>query len=337
MTERPETRPTPVGVYGRSSSIGVSRAEVIAIVLSVVWLGAAAIFFLSMDGSGDDVGALTTAMVVLAVVLPLAMFWLAVAAARTGRMLRAENARLQDAVDAIRESYASGEVPAAPAAGGRESITQKLDEIAAAQRKTETALATFQSSRTSESPKRELPVAPVPEVEDQADLPLEVVADDETVTLPKSTLIRALNFPETAEDEEGFSALRQALRDRMTANLVQAAQDVLTLLSQDGIYMDDLRPDMARPELWRRFAQGERGRVVAALGGIRDRSSLALTAGRMRQDPIFRDAAHHFLRRFDTMLQEFETSATDQEISSLAETRTARAFMLLGRVAGVFT
>ena len=56
----------------------------------------------------------------------------------------------------------------------------------------------------------------------------------------------------------------------------------------------------------------------------------------MRQDPIFRDAAHHFVRRFDSMLQAFEPNATDQEISALSETRTARAFMLLGRVSGVF-
>lgn len=100
--------------------------------------------------------------------------------------------------------------------------------------------------------------------------------------------------------------------------------------------MDDMRPDLARPEIWRRFAGGERGRVIAALGGIRDRSSLALTAGRMKQDPIFRDAAHHFLRRFDQMFAQFEKTASDGEIQELAGTRTARAFMLLGRVAGIF-
>jgi hypothetical protein len=97
-----------------------------------------------------------------------------------------------------------------------------------------------------------------------------------------------------------------------------------------------MRPDMARPEIWRRFAGGERGRAIAALGGIRDRSSLALTAGRMKQDPIFRDAAHHFLRRFDKLFAEFEKEASDAEISDLSNTRTARAFMLLGRVAGIF-
>ena len=56
----------------------------------------------------------------------------------------------------------------------------------------------------------------------------------------------------------------------------------------------------------------------------------------MKQDAIFRDAAHHFLRQFDKTFSEFEKNATDQEVSDLAETRTARAFMLLGRVTGIF-
>ena len=155
-------------------------------------------------------------------------------------------------------------------------------------------------------------------------------------SISREEFIRAINFPETAEDTVGFNALRRALKDRAVAGLVQAAQDVLTLLSQDGIYMDDLRPDMARPEVWRQFAQGTRGRQIAALGGVRDRSSLALASGRMREDPIFRDAVHHFLRRFDKSFTQFEAEASDTEISELANTRTARAFMLLGRIAGVF-
>ena len=120
------------------------------------------------------------------------------------------------------------------------------------------------------------------------------------------------------------------------AKLIRSAQDVLTLLSQEGIFMDDLKPDRARPELWRSFAQGERGRAISGLGGIRDRSSLALTAGRMREDPVFRDAAHHFLRTFDKTFSDFEKNASDAELIELADTRTARAFMLFGRVAGVF-
>ncbi len=165
--------------------------------------------------------------------------------------------------------------------------------------------------------------------------PQVVVADADLDDV--SDFVRALNFPENAEDKEGFRALRRALKDRQTAQLVQASQDVLTMLSQEGIYMDDLAPDRARPEIWRRFAEGQRGRSIATLGGIRDRSSLALSAARMRQDPVFRDAAHHFLRKFDQTFSAFEQTATDESIARLAETRTARAFMLLGRVAGVFT
>ncbi|WP_146132816.1 hypothetical protein [Hasllibacter halocynthiae] len=45
------------------------------------------------------------------------------------------------------------------------------------------------------------------------------------------------------------------------AKLVRAAQDVLTLLAQDGIYIDDIPAEPAPPEPWRAFAAGPRGRA----------------------------------------------------------------------------
>jgi hypothetical protein len=149
-------------------------------------------------------------------------------------------------------------------------------------------------------------------------------------------VIAALNFPDSNDDAAAFRALRAALDDRNTAKLIRSAQDVLTLLSQDGIYMDDLRPGPPVPDLWRRFAQGERGKAMGDLGTVRDEASLARTAARMREDPVFRDAAHHFLRQFDRTFQKIEKSATDAELAALADTRTARAFMLFGRVSGTF-
>jgi hypothetical protein len=174
-----------------------------------------------------------------------------------------------------------------------------------------------------------------PEVE-QPGLALGTPAEDMRPPLSVPDFIKALQFPENPDDKDGFRALRLALEDRTTAKLIRAAQDVLTLLAQEGIYMDDLKPDRARSELWRRFAGGERGRAIAALGGIRDRSSLALTSGRMREDTVFRDAGHHFLRCFDKTFAAFEPNATDEELAELADTRTARAFMLFGRVTGTF-
>jgi hypothetical protein len=149
-------------------------------------------------------------------------------------------------------------------------------------------------------------------------------------------LIRALDFPRDAGDTQGFDVLRRALHDPGSADLIRAAQEVLAGLSAEGVETRDLTPDRARPEVWRAFAQGARGPAIATLGGVRDRSVLALTAGRMRADPAFREAVHRFLRAFDRRLTAFEATASDAQLARLTETRAARAFMLLGRVTGVF-
>lgn len=304
--------------------------EIVAGLLSVVWVVAVLAYILASP-PGDDVQTLGLVMTLLIVFLPLALIWVAVITLRSVRDLRAEAARLQTAVDAMRVSYVQT-ASQMQAAAIKPSVEKKLDEIAA----------TFSSRRDSAltvpSADRKAALTP-PRPEPQAEQPglaLGTPADDMRAPLSVADFIRALQFPESPDDKEGFRALRLALEDRTTAKLIRAAQDVLTLLAQEGIFMDDLKPDRARPELWRKFATGERGRAIAALGGVRDRSSLALTAGRMREDPVFRDAAHHFLRTFDRAFQEFEKNASDSDLSDLAETRTARAFMLFGRVTGTF-
>ncbi len=313
---------------------GVGFGDLMAAVLSLIWLGAVVWYFSAARG-GEDGGAAPIGLLVMLFVifLPIALIWVAALTLRTVRSLRDEARRLHAAVEAMRHAYVQQQQTGAV----KPSVEKRIEEIAAAQKQTESAMAMFVSRRDL----RPAPVpppapAPLPPGEDQPALALGTRTEDQRPPLPVADFIRALNFPDSGEDAEGFRALRSALEDRDVSRLIRAAQDVLTLLSQDGIYMDDLRPDRARPEVWRRFARGERGQTVGALGGIRDRSCLALTAGRMRQDPVFRDAAHHFLRQFDRSFSIFEVEASDQDISDLAETRTARAFMLFGRVAGVF-
>ena len=328
-------RPTPLGIYDKPKPETITSIEVIALLLSGVWLLGAAFFFLVLREEGtseDGAESLRFLMTTLAIYMPVAMIWVAATAAKASRVMREESQRLQSAIEAIRQAYIAQQQ--GQNLRSEPSVARKLDEIAAAARKTETALATFQARRDESVRPAAQPEAVL--TDDQPALALGTQAIDMAPLLSNEDFIRALNFPETAEDEVGFAALRRALKDRSTSQLVQAAQDVLTLMSQDGIYMDDLRPDRARPEIWRHFAQGARGRAIAPLGGIRDRSSLALTNARMKQDPIFRDAAHHFLRRFDKTFSEFEQNATDSDISAMADTRTSRAFMLLGRCAGTF-
>lgn len=342
----PDTRPDPrndgqgIGLRGIVTPPSAGRfggAEVVALVLTLLWLALVALFFALVDsGSEGGTGVLPVMMTLVGIFLPVAMIWVAAVTARTAREMRAEAQRLQQMIDTMRQGWQASQTALA------RPLERRLEEIAASARQTETAVATFTSRRDaiavqpSADRKAALVVPRAAVGEDEPTLALGTPAEQLAAPVSVADFIRALNFPDSSEDAEGFRALRRALEERGMAKLIRAAQDVLTLLSQDGIFMDDLRPDRTRPELWRRFANGERGREMAGLGGVRDRTSLALTAGRMRGDTIFRDAAHHFLRQFDKTFTEFAKNASDAEVAELAETRTARAFMLLGRVTGTF-
>ena len=157
---------------------------------------------------------------------------------------------------------------------------------------------------------------------------------NEDLTLPD--LIRALHFPETPDDMAGFRALQRALRHHKAGQVVQAAQDMLTLLSQDGLYMDDLEPEVAQAGIWRRIAAGDRQAAAPALAAAADEAAVRACAERMRSNTVYRDTAQHFLRRFDQMLADMVPEISDEAIEALAATRSARAFLLVGRAAGVF-
>lgn len=172
--------------------------------------------------------------------------------------------------------------------------------------------------------------------DDQENLPFESLEGLVSTEIDWSDLIRALNFPEDESDRDGFEAIKKVLPNRHVAQLLQASEDVLSMLAQEGIYMDDLSTDPANPDLWHRFTRGARGEDVSEMGTIVDQAALALARGRTRADSIFKDSSLHFLRLFDRFLQEFLDQATDKEVEELAETRTGRAFQLLARVSGTF-
>lgn len=328
----PALAPIPQPEPGRGLEVGGA-------VLSLLWVGLI-LGYVLLAPPGSDAQTFGLVMTLLMVFLPVALIWVVVTTLRSVRALRAEAARLQATVDAMRASYVQMQGQTQPA--GKSSVERKLDEIAAVTRQAETVLATFTSRRDAgltvpSADRKAALVKPQPDLAaEQPALALGSPAEDLRAPLTVGDFIRAVQFPESPEDKEGFRSLRLALEDRTVAKLIRSAQDVLTLLSQDGIYMDDLKPELCQPDLWRRFAAGERGRSIAALGGIRDRTSLALTAARMKSDPVFRDAAHHFLRTFDKTFAAFEPNATDAELADLSDTRTSRAFMLFGRVTGTF-
>jgi hypothetical protein len=327
MAHQPNTETT-------QAADSLTKGEVIAFAVAIGWLVGVGLFFWMLPPSetanGSDAN-LRWVMMLIAVFMPVGLIWVAAVAARSARITREESFRVQSAIDGLRQMQMAQQAfqPAV-----EPSVEKQLVEIAQSTKNTENAVSGFTSRR--EVSRLIVPRAAPQLPADQPALALGTTSEEMNPPLERLDLIQALNFPNDEHDTDGFSALRRALRDRSARRLVQASQDVLTLLSQDGIYMDDLRPDPVSAELWRRFAGGERGKEMDRLGGVRDRSSLALTAGRMREDTIFRDAVHHFLRRYDEMLVTFEQSATDTDLLQLAETRTSRAFMLLARTTGTF-
>ncbi|MBD3679716.1 MAG: hypothetical protein HUJ27_15125 [Rhodobacteraceae bacterium] len=311
----------------------LGMVEFVAIGLSLLWLALLAAFFVVFPSNGDPMQMI---LLLLSMSLPVAVIWMGAISVRNAAMMREQSEKLRESAKLLRDATAQQQEDIKRY--GLKGLADKLDLLEEAQDRIELSISSLSSVRQPARQPLSSMVAPSRDADaaDQGSLALGNPADVLSKPLDNPTLIRALNFPEDVDDNDGFKALRRALQDRKTAQLIQASQDVLTLLSQDGIYMDDLTPDTAAPPLWRRFAQGERGAAMAAIGGIRDRSSVALASGRMRQDTIFRDSMHHFLRRFDDFFSRFEKIASDEEIAEMTDTRTARAFMLLGRVAGTF-
>ncbi|GHC66065.1 hypothetical protein [Neogemmobacter tilapiae] len=285
---------------GQGAVDGLAWAELLAALGGLVWL-----ISVVWSGWGGGIGTL-----LLAALGPLALILAVLTGLRQVRQLRDEADALRSALDALRAMQAQQGVARVVGSGERRPVEPARRETV--ERK------------------------PVAQAEEQPSLALGMSAEPLRPAMSVEDFIKALDFPEGPEDKDGFRALRLALDDPRTAKMIRAAQDVLTLLSQEGIYMDDLTPITAPAPIWRRFAAGERGQPVAALGGIHDEEALHQVGKRMKEDPVFRDACHHFLRTFDKTLAAFEPEAVDGEMEALAHSRSARAFMLIGRVSGTF-
>lgn len=196
--------------------------------------------------------------------------------------------------------------------------------------KASAAPATASPAPPVREPPTRRPATPPP---DQATLPLGAEAE----TAPWEDIRRALEFPRDESDEEGMAALRTALRDPLAAQLLQAAEDVLSILAANGLHMEDLRPVHGAPAAWAAYAEGARGPEADAVGGVREPAALAAAQALLKTDPVFRDAALVFLRRWNLLLgRAVAAFGPGEALIALADTRSGRAFMLLARALAAF-
>lgn len=291
------------------------RLLLVGLAASAAWLVLAGLFAaLAPEGDGRGGGWLVWTA---GFVMPLALIWLAVWSARSLSLLRDEAGdlralleQMQDAAPPVRQSRPPEPDPAVP-----------------------------RMLPASAPPRRAVP-APPPAASRpvaahdsrQASLQLDSPALAE-LTAPE--LYFALNFPDGPEDREAIRCLRLALSDPGMARLIRAAQDVVTLLAGQGVYMDELPIPETDAVLWYRFAEGARGEAVAGLAVIKDQVALQTASTMLREDEVFRDVAHHFLRHFDRLLNRKAQDENPQLLAVLAETRSGRAFTLLAQVTGM--
>ena len=330
------------------------RAAAASAVWAVVVVGYAA-GFLAAAGGGQGRGTLflDAMFFLMTLTVPLVLVWLAAWLAEALEDQRALVAALAEAAvplaAALEAARQRADAPAGLTAEAVQRAVQSamaglkppdlgrpMDRLIIGQSRIEAALQRLAAEpRPALAPGLAEPPAPppvaaaLPRATEREPAPAEPV-EPEGLAWPD--LVRALDFPRDAEDRDGFRALKTALRHPALAQLLQAAEDVLTLLSQQGVYVDELAMDPVDPAVWRRFIAGARGPEVAAVAGIRDPQAIETARRLTATDSIFRDSALFFQRRFDAVLAEFARDAKDPALIELVGTRSGRAFMLLARL-----
>ncbi|MFC0342379.1 hypothetical protein [Paracoccus niistensis] len=299
----------------RRMTEGRDPAALVGLAASAAWVALVLLFWL-LGPEGSPASGLGRLLALAGVILPLALIWIAVGLARAIEELRTEAALLRARMDMLRGS-------------GREDEPEALGVRPAAEpRPRAEPRPPAQARPAAARAPATRPAAPRP-----SDLPPE--PPPPPVQAEPATLIIALNFPDGPDDHEVISALRTALADPEAAKVIRAAQDIVTLLAQQGVYTDDLRASVASATPWRRFIAGQRGPALADLAAA-DPDSAEVIARAMRADEVFRDAAQHFMRQFDRTLARSADELGDEGILALASTRSGRAFALLAQVMGMF-
>ena len=322
----------------RSSLEG--RETLLAIILTGIWMvlvlayGAGYFGFLGDVAQPRDAAFLEVVFFLMALVLPMAMIWMGAALMRRSCQIQAEARALEARVRELQGGRGQNGVSQPRIKDNRvETLLARVGDMEKQIKHLETTITSIGQMQAAMQTQA---AATQVQKSKQPDLPLEPAKTAEVPELDIATMIKALDFPRTEKDTKGFRALRIAKQNPEGDELLRAAEDIMNLLSQEGVYMDDLRPVISSTREWRLFAQGTRGPDVAAVGGIDAPEAFERINARKASDQIFRDAALFFLRRFDIMLRQFVENANDAEIQQLADTRSGRAFMLLARSAGMF-
>ena len=149
-------------------------------------------------------------------------------------------------------------------------------------------------------------------------------------------ILKALHFPKDEHDLMGFSALKIARKNNTFSELLQVSEDFLNLIAQDGIYLDDLKIEPPPIEAWLSFISTNQNRNKRRLNCVGIDRQIKRLKSRIKTDTIFRDTSLMLMRRFDVLLRDHLKLANDDQIFKIAETRTGKAFLIVGKLSDSF-
>ncbi len=169
------------------------------------------------------------------------------------------------------------------------------------------------------------PLTPSEEAKDEASL------IDEW-NLDASTLIRAFNLPNDENDAEGYDAIDAAVRIESIATLLENSHQLLYTLADYDLIMDDLEIDLGLISTWRKYATDSTEGTVSSLGGTGTYLEIDKVSSIVNENSDFEERASTFNSHMDKFISQAIPQLKDEEIRKLAQTRTFRAFLLLGQV-----
>lgn len=147
-----------------------------------------------------------------------------------------------------------------------------------------------------------------------------------------SKFVRAANFPESEDDTETLDALYDVLTDPEAAALLQSAEDTLATLADLDLYMEDFVPEMSPVTAWRAHLEGK---TSSGLTGIDSPIEQSRIDAKLASDSGFRKLTGRFVERYLTVLRRlFKEAGDDRLVLDLADSRTGRAYLLLGKPLG---
>lgn len=309
-----ETQAARVGI---GSVYRNAIVTVLALILCVAWAGFAG-FILFIPAGGRAIPKPEIIGNAFVVVGPVILIWLVAALYKLSRNTKEDIWALHAEIGALRADPASGTYADGYSETASEDVHEDPWETAAPE--------------PIHEPMPEAPDAGA--VADEADPADPDPAPQAEAALPLATVIRALSFANDDDDTEGFEAVDRAMDDERIAGILDASQRVLHRLAEIDIFMDNLTPDIASPEVWRLHAANAGDSEISTLGGIAETNVLEQVSRLLEEDQEFREQASLMMRGINEQMLHIIGTADDDQILQFACSRTVLAFILLGNVAG---